>query len=94
MRWLLFLSRLAFICGICFLLSLSLRIWNWSGDEAISSTIIIIGFVIGLTGRSSNADLLPRSAGKEKSNTGASLAGNFQYYFPVHINALYNFYQC
>jgi len=48
MRWLLFLSRLAFICGLCFLLSLSLRIRNWTHDETISSTIIIIGFVIGL----------------------------------------------
>lgn len=48
MRWLLFLSRLAFICGFCFLLSLSLRIRNWTNDEAITSTIIIIGFVIGL----------------------------------------------
>lgn len=48
MRWLLFLSRLAFICGICFLLSLSLRIKNWTNDESISSTIIIIGYVIGL----------------------------------------------
>jgi hypothetical protein len=48
MRWLLFLSRLAFICGCCFVLSLSLRINNWTNDEAISSTIIIIGFVIGL----------------------------------------------
>jgi hypothetical protein len=48
MRWLLFLSRLAFICGVCFLLSLSLLIWSWTKDEAISSTVIIIGFVIGL----------------------------------------------
>jgi hypothetical protein len=48
MRWLLFLSRLAFICGICFLLSLSLLVWSWTKDEAISSTVIIIGFVIGL----------------------------------------------
>jgi len=48
MRWLLFLSRLAFICGICFLLSLSLQVWDWTHDEAISSTVIIIGFVIGL----------------------------------------------
>jgi hypothetical protein len=48
MRWLLFLSRLAFICGICFLLSLSLLIGSWTKDEAISSTVIIIGFVIGL----------------------------------------------
>lgn len=48
MRWLLFLSRLAFICGICFLLSLSLHIKNWTNDESISSTIIIIGYVMGL----------------------------------------------
>jgi len=48
MRWLLFLSRLAFICGCCFLLSLTFRIWNWTNNEAITSTIIIIGFVIGL----------------------------------------------
>jgi len=48
MRWLLFLSRLAFICGIFFLLSVSLLIRNWTRDEAISSTIIIIGYFIGL----------------------------------------------
>jgi hypothetical protein len=48
MRWLLFLSRLAFICGIFFLLSISLLIRNWAKDEAISSTIIIIGYFIGL----------------------------------------------
>ena len=48
MRWLLFLSKLAFICGICFLLSLAIQISNRGGNEAISSTIIIIGFVIGL----------------------------------------------
>jgi hypothetical protein len=48
MRWLLFLSRLSFICGICFLLALSLLIKNWTNDEAITSTIIVIGYVIGL----------------------------------------------
>ncbi|MBL7740066.1 MAG: hypothetical protein JNK14_12685 [Chitinophagaceae bacterium] len=48
MRWLLFLSRLAFICGVFFLLSISLLIRNWVQDEAISSTIIIIGYFIGL----------------------------------------------
>jgi len=48
MRWLLFLSRLAFICGFCFLLSLVLLMWNKSDYETISSTVIIIGFVIGL----------------------------------------------
>jgi len=48
MRWLLFLSRLAFICGFCFLLSLALQLWKKSNIEVISSTVIIIGFVIGL----------------------------------------------
>jgi hypothetical protein len=48
MRWLLFLSRLAFICGFCFLLSLALQLSKKSNIEAVSSTIIIIGFVIGL----------------------------------------------
>jgi hypothetical protein len=48
MRWLLFLSRLAFICGIFFLLSVSLLIRDWLNEEAITSTIIMIGYAIGL----------------------------------------------
>ena len=48
MRWLLFLSRLAFICGICFLLSLSLRFFEWTKDQEIASTIIVIGYFIGM----------------------------------------------
>jgi heme/copper-type cytochrome/quinol oxidase subunit 2 len=48
MRWLLFLSRLAFICGIFFLLSLSLLIWDWINDESLISTIITIGYFMGL----------------------------------------------
>jgi heme/copper-type cytochrome/quinol oxidase subunit 2 len=48
MRWLLFLSRLAFICGIFFLLSLSLLIWDWIKDESLISTIITIGYFMGL----------------------------------------------
>ena len=48
MRWLLFLSRLAFITGIFFLLSVSLLIRDWAQDDAITSTIIMIGFVMGL----------------------------------------------
>jgi len=48
MRWLLFLSKLAFICGFCFLLSLAFQLSKKSNPEAVSSTIIIIGFVIGL----------------------------------------------
>src|SRR5258706_11248206 len=48
MRWLLFLSRLAFICGIFFLLAVSLQMSNWSKDEAITSSIILIGYIMGL----------------------------------------------
>jgi hypothetical protein len=48
MRWLLFLSRLAFICGIFFLLTLSLLINDWTADEIMVSTIITIGYFMGL----------------------------------------------
>jgi hypothetical protein len=48
MRWLLFLSRLAFICGIFLLLSVSLQVKDWTRDEALSSTIIIIGYFMGM----------------------------------------------
>lgn len=48
MRRLLFLSRLAFICGIFFLLSASLLIWDWTNEDAIISTVIIIGYIMGL----------------------------------------------
>ena len=48
MRWLLFLSRLAFICGVFFLLTLSLLMKDWIKDESMVSTIITIGFFMGL----------------------------------------------
>jgi hypothetical protein len=48
MRWLLFLSRLAFICGICFLLSLSLLFYQWTKDQDIGGTIVTIGFIMGI----------------------------------------------
>ena len=48
MRWLLFLSRLAFICGICFLLSFSLLMQDWIKDENLKSTIITIGYLMGM----------------------------------------------
>ena len=48
MRWLLFLSRVAFICGFFFILSFSLRIRDWVGDEGTTSFIIILGHVMGL----------------------------------------------
>lgn len=46
MRWLLFLSRLALICNIFFLLSFSLHFYNWAQDENLSSTVIIIGYFL------------------------------------------------
>lgn len=51
MRWLLFLSRLAFICGIFFLLALSLQvrgIEDWAKDDTLASNIITIGVFMGL----------------------------------------------
>ena len=48
MRWLLFLSRLAFICGLFFLLSLSLLVKDWIKDESLVSTIITIGYFMGM----------------------------------------------
>ncbi|MBK7562181.1 MAG: hypothetical protein IPQ06_07705 [Chitinophagaceae bacterium] len=48
MRWLLFLSRLAFICGIFFLLSFSLLLQDWILDENLESTIITIGYFMGM----------------------------------------------
>lgn len=47
MRWLLFLSRLAFICGVCALLSFLLLIMKKPAEHDFESTIITIGFVMG-----------------------------------------------
>jgi len=48
MRWLLFLSRLSFICGLFFLLTLSQLVWGWVKDDSLVSTIITIGFFMGM----------------------------------------------
>lgn len=48
MRWLLFLSRVAFICNLFFLLAFSLRIYDWLKIEDIRSTIIIAGWVLSV----------------------------------------------
>lgn len=47
MRWLLFLSRLAFISGICIAAWLVLAMIKSDNEEIFSSTIIIIGYAIG-----------------------------------------------
>jgi hypothetical protein len=44
MRWLLFLSRLAFVCNCVFLLALSLQFGRWFQNQDAESTIIIVGY--------------------------------------------------
>lgn len=44
MRWLLFLSRLAFICNIFFLLAFSLRLTNWIQQPDLEASILITGY--------------------------------------------------
>lgn len=48
MGWLLFLSRLGFICGIFFLLSVSLLLQDWLTQPDLKSTIITIGYFMGM----------------------------------------------
>ena len=44
---LLFWSRVAFICNICFLLAFSIQLTDWVKNQDISSTIALIGYVMG-----------------------------------------------
>ncbi len=46
MRWLLILSRLAFICNAFFLLAVSLQVLQWFRNEDAEATIIILGYVM------------------------------------------------
>jgi len=48
MRWLLFLSRLAFICNLIFIPAFILQLKNFISDPELSSYIIIIGFVLAI----------------------------------------------
>ena len=48
MRWLLFLSRLALICNLFFLLSASLQVYDWAQNSEVNSTILIIGYFLAL----------------------------------------------
>ena len=48
MRWLLFLSRVAFVCNLLFLVSFSLLLTQWLQNEELSSTIIITGYVLSI----------------------------------------------
>ena len=46
MRWLLFLSRLAFICNVFFLLAVSLQFTRWLRNNDLEATVIILGYVM------------------------------------------------
>ncbi|MBZ4191090.1 hypothetical protein [Niabella beijingensis] len=48
MRWLIFLSRVAFICGIMVILAFTLLFVEWNKGETVSSTIITSGYALGL----------------------------------------------
>jgi hypothetical protein len=48
MRWLLFLSKLAFICNLAFLVSFVFRVTSWLDNHDIKSYIIIIGWVLSV----------------------------------------------
>jgi hypothetical protein len=47
LRWLLMLSRVAFICNICFLIAFSVQLTDWIRNEDITSAIALIGYVMG-----------------------------------------------
>jgi hypothetical protein len=44
MRWLLFLSRLAFLCNVFFLLAVSLQLTRWFQNQDAEAFVIIIGY--------------------------------------------------
>ena len=48
MQRLLFFSRVAFICNIFFLLCFSIQLSNWIKDEQLKSSIVMLGYVIGI----------------------------------------------
>jgi hypothetical protein len=48
MRWVLFLSRVAFICNVFSLLTILLLWKNFIGDQVIVSTIAIMGYFLAI----------------------------------------------
>lgn len=47
MRWLIFLSRVAFISGVTVILAILSLSFNWGKDENIVSSILLAGYVLG-----------------------------------------------
>ncbi len=48
MRWLIFLSRLAFVCNCFFLLAVSLQLTRWFKNEDAEALTLIIGFAMAI----------------------------------------------
>ena len=48
MRWLIFLSKVAFLSGVMLVLAFSLMVFNWNGDEPVSSGVIAAGYGLAL----------------------------------------------
>lgn len=46
-KGLLFLSRVAFICNVCFLVAFSIQMTDWIKNEDITSMIVLIGYIMG-----------------------------------------------
>jgi hypothetical protein len=46
-KWLLFLSRVAFICNICFLIAFSVQMTDWIKNDDITSMVALIGYLMG-----------------------------------------------
>jgi len=46
-KWLLFFSRVAFICNVCFLIAFSIQMTDWIKNDDISSMVALIGYVMG-----------------------------------------------
>src|SRR6478672_660913 len=46
-RWLLFLSRVAFICNVCFLIAFSIQMTDWIKNPDITSMIALVGYLMG-----------------------------------------------
>ena len=48
MRWTLFLSRVAFICNVFFLIAFSLQVSNWISNLDVISIVLLVGYVLAL----------------------------------------------
>jgi MFS family permease len=48
MRWLIFLSRVSFLCGLFMLLAFSLLFTSWSENEGLASTVIMAGYGLSM----------------------------------------------